>query len=142
LEKYRRGDFAEVSQWLWEELYHQGDIGTASIAWLIRANEIFLNQSNIDWNYLGFVYAVMQSIEEREFIPCPDWARDLYRPAAISALRHALLHYPENPTDEQKLSVVCVSCAISKMYKSYSLIEYAWGGYEERLMALDFEKNP
>ncbi|QSP95496.1 hypothetical protein LPB19_03505 [Marinobacter salinisoli] len=142
LEKYRHGNYAEISEWLWNELYHQGDIGTASISWLIQANEIFLNQTSIDWNHLGFIYAVMQSIEEHEFIPCPDWAKNKYRPAAISALQHALSHYPENPTEEQKLSIVCVSCAISKMYKSYSLIEYAWGGYEERLMELDYEKNP
>lgn len=142
LEKYKQGKYSEISEWLWDELYHQGDIGTASIAWLIQANAIFLTQTNIDWNYLSFIYAVMESLEENEFISCPDWAQGKYRPAAIAALQHALSYYPEQPTEEQKLSIVCVSCAISKMYKSYSLIEYAWGGYEDRLMELDYEKKP
>ena len=45
-------------------------------------------------------------------------------------------------TEEQQLSILCITSAITNTYKSFELVEYAWGGYEERLMELDFEKNP
>ena len=142
LELYKLGELSVVSDWMWNELYHQQDIGTAAIAWILEANQIFLNREEIDWNYLGFTYSVMESIEEHKFIQCPEWAVGKYRPAAIKALQYALNFFSEDPSEEQKSSLVCLSCAISKMYKSYALIEYAWGGYEERLMELDFKNNP
>lgn len=142
LELYQQGNTAEVTEWLWSELYHQGDIGTASVAWIIEAHDIFLSLKEIDWNYLGFIYAVMEALEENEFISCPEWAKGKYRPIAIKTLQHAL-NYINNPvTEEQQISVLGLSCAITKSYKSFALVQYAWGGYEERLMDLDVEKNP
>ena len=142
LELYNQGKVAEVTEWLWNELYHQGDIGTASIAWVIEAHEIFLKLENLDWNYLGFTYAVMESLEENKFIPCPEWAEEKYRPIAIKTLQHALDFVAEPITEEQQLSILSLTSAITNTYKSFELMEYAWGGYEERLMELDFEKNP
>lgn len=69
---YGEGKISEVSEWLWNELYHQGNIGTASIAWVIEAHSTFLSLSEIDWNYLSFIYAVMESLEEKKFIACPE----------------------------------------------------------------------
>lgn len=80
LNLYKEGKVAEVTEWLWDELYHQGDIGTASIAWIIEAHDIFLKLEPLDWNYLSFVYAVMESLEENKFIPCPEWAEGKYKP--------------------------------------------------------------
>jgi len=142
LELYKEGKTSEVSEWLWNELYHQGDIGTASVAWVLEAHEIFLSLKDIDWNYLGFVYAVMEALEENEFIPCPEWAKEKYRPVAIKTLQHALNYISEPITEEQQVSILGLSIAITKTYKSFALVEYAWGGYEERLMDLDYEKNP
>jgi hypothetical protein len=142
LELYKQGEVAEVTEWLWNDLYHQGDIGTASIAWVIEAHEIFLQLEKLDWNYLGFIYAVMESLEENKFIPCPEWAEEKYRPIAIKTLQHALDFVAEPITVEQQLSILSLTSAITNTYKSFELMEYAWGGYEERLMELDFEKNP
>ena len=142
LELYKKGKTSEVTEWLWNELYHQGDIGTASVAWVIEAHDIFLSLKDVDWNYLGFTYAVMEALEESEFIPCPKWAKEKYRPVAIKTLQHALNYISEPITEEQQISILGLSCAITKTYKSFALAEYAWGGYEERLMDLDYEKNP
>ena len=142
LSLYEDGKVAEVTEWLWDELYHQGDIGTASIAWLIEAHNIFLILEPLDWNYLGFVYAVMESLEENKFIPCPEWAEGKYKPIAIKTLQHALNYLSDPVTEEQQMSILCLTSAITNTYKSFALVEYAWGGYEERLMELDIEKNP
>ena len=142
LDLYKEGKHREVAEWLWSELYHQNNIGTASVAWVIEANSIFLRKSEIDWTYLGFIYAVMESLEEHKSIPCPRWAEGRCRIAAIRSLQYVLGAFPDAPTEEQRMAIVCISCAISGMYKSYSLIEYAWGGYEERLMELDLEVKP
>jgi hypothetical protein len=139
LKKYEEGKFHEVSNWLWDELYHQGDIGTASVAWIIEAHEIFLKANEIDWNYLAFTYAVMRSLEELIFIECPKWANDKYRPIAIKSLKHALSNLPDKLNEEQQLSLLSLTCAITKNYDSYELIEYGWK-YEEQLMDIDFDK--
>ena len=142
LDLYKEGKTSEVEEWLWNELYHQGDIGTASVAWVLEAHETFMSLKELDWNYLGFVYAVMESLEERKFIPCPEWAVNKYKPIAIKTLQHALNYISEPITEEQQVSILGLTCAITDTYKSYSLVEYAWGGYEEQLMELDYEKNP
>ena len=141
LKMYKEGRYNEVSDWLWSELYHQHNIGTASIAWVIKASELFLEQTEIDWNHLGFTFAVMESLEEHKFIPCPEWAKGKYRLAATKSLQHAFSFLPDEPNNEQSTSIVYLTCAISKMYKSRELIEYAYG-CEEEIMELDFEKNP
>ncbi len=138
LEHYNNKEYDKVQEWIWDELYHQGDIGTGSIAWILEANEIFLQQSDdLDWDYLGFIYRVMQSLEYYNFIPCPEWAKDKYRECAKKALKHAMNNLPDEPNQEQKLSILCATCAITKTYDSYALLEYGWG-YEEKIMELDF----
>ncbi len=138
LKLYEDKNYNEVQEWIWDELYHQGDIGTASIAWILEANEYFLKQrEDLDWDYLGFVYRVMQSLEYYNVIACPDWAKNKYRDSATKALNHALRYFPEEPNQEQQLSVLCLTCAITKTYDSYTLLEYGWG-YEEKLMDTEF----
>ena len=142
LEKYRNRELDLVEEWLWNELYHQRDIGTASVAWVIEANEIFLQSEELDLNYLHFTYCVMESLEEFNFIPCPNWAKNKLKPAAIKALVHALSSsIDQNQEKDKGKAIVALSCAISGMYKAYSLVEYG-SGYEEQLMELDFEQNP
>lgn len=137
LRKYQQGKSQEIVNWLWDELYHQGDIGTASVAWILEANEIFLKRNNIDWNHLSFIYAVMRSLEELKYIKCPVWAIDQYRPIAINALQHALSNIPAQLNEEQQLSILSLTCAITGNYTSFELLEYGWR-YEEKLMKIDF----
>jgi hypothetical protein len=46
---------------LWSELYRQGDSETASITWIIEAHNILLKLEPFHWNYLGYVYVIMES---------------------------------------------------------------------------------
>lgn len=140
LQLYRNGHLNEVNEWLWNDLYHQGNIGTASIAWIIEAHPIFIQTKTIDWNYLGFCAAVMESIERRKFIPCPDWAQGRYRACLKRSLAHALKQEGDIPESE-RLTLIAATCAVAGAYDSFELVEYAWGGFEQKLMDLDFEQG-
>ena len=75
---------AEAWEELWENLHHQGDIGSASLAavpQLVRAYERFVVP---DWN----IYALVRAIEEIRLdrgIDLPDWLAQSY-PRSLRAL--------------------------------------------------------
>ena len=139
LKIYQEGDYSQVFEWMWSELYHQGNIGTAAVAWILKAHTIYLESDSPDWNFPGFVYSVMHSLEELKHIPCPDWAEGKIKPVAIKTLQHALNHLSDPITEEQQTTILALTSAIAGTYASYELIQYAWGGYEEQLMEMDLD---
>lgn len=90
IEAWRTGQSADATEELWEKLYHQGSVNSASYAAVVEIVRLIQEQSPPNWN----AYALVASIEEGRLtdgnppIP-PDLEQD-YRTAWAALLPVAL----------------------------------------------------
>jgi hypothetical protein len=50
-----------VFEELWENLYHQGDVGTASYYAVPHLVEICISKNSLDWNYVGLCFIIEEA---------------------------------------------------------------------------------
>lgn len=63
---------------LWEELYHQGDVGDASYASVPELVRIHRNGSAADWNLYAIVAIIELARTESQNPELPDWLQEDY----------------------------------------------------------------
>jgi hypothetical protein len=63
---------------LWEELYHQGDVGDASYASVPELVRIHRNGSAVDWNLYAIVAIIELARTESQNPELPDWLQEDY----------------------------------------------------------------
>lgn len=106
---------------LWQELYHQGDVGEASYAAVPHLVRIYQNRGKIDWN----TYAIVTSIElARNLGKNPDvpfWLRQGYEDAINSLAMTGLGELPHANEKETIRSILAV-IAIWKEVRTYARI--------------------
>ena len=81
LRRVLAGDDSSAWQELWEELYHQGDIGTASLAVVPHLVRVHAANELADWNTYAFVGAVelVRGVDLNPDVPA--WLDEAYRQA-------------------------------------------------------------
>jgi hypothetical protein len=99
-------DLQEVWDQLWDELVHQGDIGTASLVSVAHLVRLHLDRQSPDWN----VYLMVSLVELRrgqgENPDTPAWAAADYQ-TSISALSdRGLLELPLASDSETKRAIL------------------------------------
>jgi hypothetical protein len=106
---------------IWQELYHQGDVGEASYAAVPHLVRIYQNRGKIDWN----TYAIVTSIElARNLGKNPDvplWLRQGYEDAINSLAMTGLGELPHANEKETIRSILAV-IAIWKEVRTYARI--------------------
>ena len=125
-----------VTAWhrLWDELYHQGDVGEASYAAIPQLVRIHQMQGAINWN----TYAIAAIIElvrpERENPPVPNWLKEDYF-RALEKLAEMGTTEVLRAKDSKAIGSILGFIAVCKGLRTYGrfLVEYS----EEEL--LDFE---
>jgi len=99
IEAWRDGHAEAAIRELWERLYHQGDVNTASYAAVGEIVCLMRQQAEPEWN----AYALIASIEEGRLAngapPVPADLENGYRAAWSHALMIALRHL-ESATDD------------------------------------------
>ena len=114
-------DIQRCWQELWQELYHQGDVGEASYAAIPHLVRIYQNRGKIDWN----TYAIVTSIElARNVGKNPDvplWLRQGYEDAINSLAITGLGELPHANEKETIRSILAV-IAIWKEVRTYARI--------------------
>lgn len=63
---------------LWQELYHQGDVGEASYAAVPHLVRIYRGSRVGGWNTYGIAATVELARREKKNPPVPDWLREAY----------------------------------------------------------------
>ena len=105
--RWSNGEGEEAAGLLWERLYHQGDLGSASFAAVPDLVEMLASLSQPDWN----AYALIATIEESRVsrgILLPDSLASGYVNAWKSVLALALCDLVEASQDELVLSLLAV----------------------------------
>lgn len=90
IESWRAGQVADASQELWDKLYHQGTVNSASYAAVGEIVRMMQEQPKPDWN----AYALVASIEEGRLSdgspPLPTELQDDYEGAWAAVFSMAL----------------------------------------------------
>jgi hypothetical protein len=63
---------------LWDELYHQGDIGDASYAAVPYLVQIYRQRNKLDWNTYAMVATIELARGQRDNPPLPEWLEKDY----------------------------------------------------------------
>lgn len=106
-------DVEEAWAELWEELHHQGDIGTASYAAVPHLVRIHKAKRNPDWNLYALV-SVIEIERNRKTNPVlPDWLKESYQDAWKILFETALSDLP-NAKDEITVRVILGVIALAK----------------------------
>ncbi len=71
-------DTATIWHELWDELYHQGDVGDASYAVIPHLLRIHRRRGVVDWNTYAIAAAIDLARTERENPELPDWIEKDY----------------------------------------------------------------
>jgi hypothetical protein len=104
---------------LWQELYHQGDVGEASYAAVPHLVRIYQNRGKIDWN----TYAIVSAIElARNIGKNPDvplWLRPGYEDA-INRLAMTGLGEIQQANDTETTRGILTIIAIWKGARTYA----------------------
>lgn len=107
IERWVAGERREAAAILWERLYHQGDIGTASYAALPKLGRLLDTLAEPDWN----AYALIATIEEARQNGGPAIPASLeqeYRTAWGSATQSALNDLAKETDDLVVRSAIAV----------------------------------
>jgi hypothetical protein len=105
--RWKEGDSDEAAALLWERLYHQGDLGSASIAAVPDLASLIESQSKPDWQ----AYALIATIEEARVNheqPLPEHLSAAYADAWNSVLASALRDLPNAMEDALVRSLIAV----------------------------------
>ncbi|MDR3793260.1 MAG: hypothetical protein P4L03_07760 [Terracidiphilus sp.] len=115
---YARRAITETWHTLWNELHHQGDVGTASFAAVPHLVEIYRRSGAIDWNTY-FIVAVIEVARGKGGNPdVPAWLENDYRNAIRDLAQVGLAEY-EHTNDPDNIRAILSILAIEKGLRTY-----------------------
>ena len=133
IEAWRAGEVHEGSQELWQNLYHQGSVNSASYAAVGEITRMMLDQPAPDWN----AYSLIATIEEARLAEgnpaIPDELERDYRTAWASLLPLALRDLGEVRDD---LTVRGILAVIAHAKGQHTLAAIALCTEDERVEML------
>ena len=87
---------------LWENLHHQGNVGTASYLAVPHLVDICIEKKSLDWNFIGLCVLIENGRLEEQNPELPDEFQDYYF-EALSKLENYLLINFKNITDQSAI---------------------------------------
>jgi hypothetical protein len=129
-------DFGDKTTWeeLWQELYHQGDVGSASYAAVPAIVALYTESNILDWNPYALIATIELARDSRKNIEVPDWLQPEYEQALRSLCEIGIKQLAAADTSETVCSILAV-IAISKGERGHArlLVEYTADEIEEIL---------
>jgi len=87
------GDTEGIWEEFWNELHHQGDVGTASYAAVPYLVRICIKREIMDWNAFALVAVIEECRLSGENPPVPDWLKSDYQSAIESFAEFAAKNF-------------------------------------------------
>ena len=134
LARLAAGDSAAAWDALWENLYHQGDVGEASYAAVPELVRIETERGAADWNGYALAVAVEQARGAGHNPPVPGWLRADYDRAWTQLTELALQAFPA-ASEPELVQSLFATLAIGKGWNS--LARFATLAEDERQELLD-----
>jgi len=119
---------------LWQELYHQGDIGEGSLVVVPHLVRIHRERGVVDWNTYAIVGAIELARNNNGNPDCPDWANTAYHQALRELGLLALAELPKAFAPEAVSSILAI-LAITKGARTYArmLLDFS----EDEILEID-----
>lgn len=114
-------DPSSVWPLLWQELYHQGDVGVGSYVAVPHLVRIHRARGAVDWNTYALVAAIELARTKGRNPDVPDWARDAYDSAFRQLSETGLAEFPRADSPEAVRSILAV-LAIAKGARIYGRV--------------------
>ena len=108
-----RDDHREVWAELWNELHHQGDVGSASYAAVPQLVALHRRSRKLDWNLYALASTVEVERHRKSNPPIPDWLLSDYQAAWLTLVELALDEL-KAPIDATTLQCVLAVLALGK----------------------------
>jgi hypothetical protein len=121
---------------LWQELYHQGDVGEGSFAAVPHLVRIHRQRGVADWNTYALTATIELARGQKGNPDVPDWARDAYDQALRDLVQIGLEELPRCSDQEGVRSILAI-LAIVYGARTYGrvLIEFT----EDEVLELEKE---
>jgi hypothetical protein len=120
-------DTSPTAAWgeLWQELYHQGDVGEASYATVPFLVHAYRQRAVPDWNAYAIVATVELARDNPSNPPVPDWLLNPYQESIIELARYGL-HELSQTNDPLLVRSILSVVALWKSARTYArmLIEF------------------
>ena len=126
----------EIWEEIWNELHHQGDVGSASYAvmpWLLK---IYQEKDWIDFQLPGYAFAVEQPRLNPANPKVPDWLAAEYDAAIIGILTYCLSKKSECNEPSFQKAVVLLAAAFIGATEIAELLDFVSTGDEQRALEL------
>lgn len=123
---------------LWQELYHQGDVGPGSYVAVPHLVRIHRERRAIDWNTYALVASVDVARGQGQNPDVPDWARPAYDNAIMALAEIGTEELPRASRPEAVRSILAV-LAIAYGARTYGrlLIEFTEDELAELLASVE-----
>ena len=122
---------------LWQELYHQGDIGVGCFVAVPHIVRVHLARGTPDWNAYGLVAAIEGARAQRGNPDVPEWCRAEYLEAIRTLARRGLVELPgvQSPGHARQILAV-LAMAFGSPLHGRVLAELAEDELEELVQAI------
>jgi len=117
---------------IWNNLYHQGDVGIASYAALPWLFFIYKEKGWIDYHLPNFAYAVERSRQNPSNPMVPDWLLDEYEQAVEGLALYCLEKRKTHIERNFQKAVILLVAILMKEPQIADLIDYVEIGDEEK----------
>jgi hypothetical protein len=104
---------------LWQELYHQGDVGTASYASVPELTTLERDRVTPEWNTYALVASIELARSSGSNPPIPDWLERTYDDALAALAADATMKLPIATSNEDVRSMLSI-IAISKRLRRHA----------------------
>jgi hypothetical protein len=98
----RQEDSEVIFKELWDNLYHQGDVGTASYLAVPQLVSICITKKSLDWNFIGLCVLIENSRLREHNPELPAAYQDYYFDSLTQFERYLLLNF-KSITDQTAL---------------------------------------
>jgi hypothetical protein len=111
---------------LWEELYHQGDVGEASYASVPEIVRIYRDRNELDWNTYVIVATIELARDSANNPPLPAWLEPDYN-AALTELAQIGLSELRRADNKEMVRGILAALALWKSLRTYArmLIDFS-----------------
>jgi len=98
----RQDEFATIFTELWDNLHHQGDVGTASYLAVPQLVSICINKRSLNWNFMGLCVLIENCRLQKGNPEVPKEYQDYYFESLTQFERYLLLNF-KSITDQTAL---------------------------------------
>ncbi len=121
---------------LWDNLYHQHDVGIASYAvmpWLLK---IYLEKGWIDYQLPTYAFAVEEARSKYDNPPIPDWLAVDYRESVVGLIQYCMGKRAECDDPNFKKAVVLLEAIMVGALDLAELVDFVEIWDEKRALKL------